>query len=570
MIDNEETSVHLLDGQLMAKMATGGAAELRANADTVNNLNVFPVPDGDTGDNMCRTIESGVVALDRLNTDDLGAVMSALSNGMLFGARGNSGVILSQFFGGMAMGFENCSQADAETIGTALQMGVKKAYASVLTPTEGTILTVAREAVTYAVSRLTKQSTVNDLFADLVKEMHDSLARTPELLTVLKESNVVDSGGAGLMYIMEGFYKVLKGERVSTEVPVLHRDDAPAVDISAFNADSEMVYGYCTELMLQLQNSKVDVERFDVAVIAEYLSGIGDSIVSFKNGSLVKIHVHTMEPEKVLGFCRKFGEFVAVKIENMSVQHNETIGNREPDSKTGQQDMDMNEKEYGVVAICSGDGIEEAFRELGVDCVISGGQTNNPSTKDFLDAFSKIRAKHILVFPNNSNIIMAAKLAAQMYDGAQIHVVESKNLGAGYVGIAALASMDTENDTIENILSQIEQAMENVTTAVISSAVRDADMGGVHIQKGDFIGFIDKEIVVDAETRLEAACRMVDRLLSGSEDAFMLTLFTGKDTTNEDNTSLQEYCREQYPEVETYFVDGKQDIYCYIMMAEKM
>lgn len=566
MIANEETSIHLLDGLLMARMATGGAAELRANADTVNNLNVFPVPDGDTGDNMCRTIESGVVALDRLNTDDLGEVMSALSNGMLFGARGNSGVILSQFFGGMAMGFENCSQADAETIGNALQMGVKKAYASVLTPTEGTILTVAREAVTYAVSRLTKQSTVNDLFADLVKEMHDSLARTPELLTVLKEANVVDSGGAGLMYIMEGFYKVLKGEQVSSEASVLHRD-APAVDFSAFNADSEMVYGYCTELMLQLQNSKVDVEDFDVSVIVEYLSGIGDSIVSFKNGSLVKIHVHTMEPEKVIGFCRKFGEFVAVKIENMSVQHNETIGKQEPDSKTGSHDI--NEKEYGIVAICSGDGIEATFRELGVDCIISGGQTNNPSTKDFLDAFSHIRAKHILVFPNNSNIIMAAKLAAQMYDGAQIHVVESKNLGAGYVGIASLASMDTENDTTENILSQIDQAMANVTTAVISSAVRDADMGGVHIQKGDFIGFIDKEIVVDADTRLEAACRMVDRLLLGDEDVFMLTLFGGKDATNEDNTSLQEYCSEHYPQVETYFVDGQQDIYCYIMMAEK-
>lgn len=566
MIANEETSIHLLDGLLMARMATGGAAELRANADTVNNLNVFPVPDGDTGDNMCRTIESGVVALDRLNTDDLGEVMSALSNGMLFGARGNSGVILSQFFGGMAMGFENCSQADAETIGNALQMGVKKAYASVLTPTEGTILTVAREAVTYAVSRLTKQSTVNDLFADLVKEMHDSLARTPELLTVLKEANVVDSGGAGLMYIMEGFYKVLKGEQVSSEASVLHRD-APAVDFSAFNADSEMVYGYCTELMLQLQNSKVDVEDFDVSVIVEYLSGIGDSIVSFKNGSLVKIHVHTMAPEKVIGFCRKFGEFVAVKIENMSVQHNETIGKQEPDSKTVSHDI--NEKEYGIVAICSGDGIEATFRELGVDFIISGGQTNNPSTKDFLDAFSHIRAKHILVFPNNSNIIMAAKLAAQMYDGAQIHVVESKNLGAGYVGIASLASMDTENDTTENILSQIDQAMANVTTAVISSAVRDADMGGVHIQKGDFIGFIDKEIVVDADTRLEAACRMVDRLLLGDEGVFMLTLFGGKDATNEDNTSLQEYCSEHYPQVETYFVDGQQDIYCYIMMAEK-
>lgn len=566
MIANEEISINLLDGILMARMATGGAAELRANADTVNNLNVFPVPDGDTGDNMCRTIESGVAALDRIDTDDLDAVMSALSNGMLFGARGNSGVILSQFFGGMAMGFKNCSQADAQTVGNALQMGVKKAYASVMTPTEGTILTVAREAVTYAVSRLTEQSTVNDLFSDLVKEMHDSLSRTPELLAVLKEANVVDSGGAGLLYIMEGFHKVLRGEQVSAEPIALSRESSAVVDFSAFNADSEMVYGYCTELMLQLQNSKVDVEKFDVSVIASYLSGIGDSIVSFKNGSLVKIHVHTREPEKVLGFCRQFGEFVAVKIENMSVQHNETIQKEDPTPEPAVQDVPQ--KDYGIVAVCSGEGIEATFRELGVDHIIPGGQTNNPSTKDFLDAFSHIPAKHILVFPNNSNIIMAAKLAAEMYDGAQIHVVESKNLGAGYVGIAALASMDTASETTESILSQIEQAMENVTTAVISSAVRDAEMSGVQIHKDDYIGFIAKEIVVDADTRLEAACRMVDRLLADA-DVFMLTLFCGKETTNEENAALETYCREHYPQIETYFVDGQQDIYCYIMMAEK-
>ncbi len=290
-----------LDGEMFATMVRGGAAQLRANAKEVNELNVFPVPDGDTGDNMSMTIEGGVAALDGVHSDDLAMVTQKLSKGMLLGARGNSGVILSQFFAGMTKGFSKYKKADATAVGEAMQEGVKQAYASVITPTEGTILTVAREAVAYAVSRINEKSTITTLFSDLIKEMYSSLQRTPDLLAALKEANVIDSGGAGLFYIMQGFYKILKGETImETETLVAVKN--PTVDFSAFTADSEMTYGYCTELLLQLLNARVDTEAFDVSVISEYLSTIGDSIVAFKTDSIVKIHVHTHTPEKVLAF----------------------------------------------------------------------------------------------------------------------------------------------------------------------------------------------------------------------------------------------------------------------------
>ncbi len=551
----EENAV--LDGTLLAKMATGGAAELRANADTVNNLNVFPVPDGDTGDNMRMTIENGVAALSKIKTNDLETVMSTLSRGMLLGARGNSGVILSQFFSGMAKGFEHCEKADAATIAHALELGVKKAYDSVLTPTEGTILTVARESVEYAVSRLTPESTVNSLFGDLAKEMSDSLQRTPELLAALKEAKVVDSGGAGLMYIINGFNKVLSGEEMPA-IPLTAGEAKAAnpVAASGFDENSEMEFGYCTEFLLQLQTKKVDVAAFDVNTVTDYLSTIGNSIVAFKDGSIVKVHVHTMTPEKALGFCRQFGEFLTVKIENMSVQHSETIPEEEKKKEPA--------KKYATVAVCSGEGLMNTFRELGVDQVISGGQTNNPSTQDFLDAFHRINAENIFVFPNNGNIIMAAKQAAQEYRDAKVYVLETKTLGAGYVGIAAI---DDCAETPEEILTCIETAMQTVITASVSVAVRDADIGGKHIQNGNYMGFVGKEVVVLSDDRDDAARKLTDYVLA-KPDAFLLTVFYGKDVTTEAAKALENYCREKYPDMEIYFVNGGQEVYPYIMTCE--
>lgn len=558
---NTGDNVQILDGALFAKMANGGAAQLRANADTVNNLNVFPVPDGDTGDNMCMTIESGVSAMNGIESDDLSNVSQTLSKGMLLGARGNSGVILSQLFDGISTGLKNRSEADAQTVGEALKLGVKRAYESVMTPTEGTILTVARESVEYAVDKIDDASTVGTLFSDLLGEMKKSLSRTPELLPILKEAKVVDSGGAGLLYIIEGFCKALNGEEIfAPEKPV--SPSALSVDFSSFNENSEMEYGYCTEFLLQLQNSKVDAENFEIDEIVNYLRAVGNSIVAFKTGTIVKVHVHTHTPGNVLEFCRKYGEFLTVKIENMSVQHNETITEEETEETETQTAAEK--KKYATVAVCSGEGIAQAFYELGVDKVVWGGQTSNPSTQDFLDAFSQINAENIFVFPNNGNIILAAKQAASVYSEAEVYVIESKDLGKGFVGAATI---DYEAQSAEDVICQVTEAMKNVTTGSISTAVRDAEMNGIKIMQDDYIGLMAKDIILSEKSLADASRIMADRLLSGG-DISILTVFCGSGVDPLITEELSQYCADSYGDVEVYFVEGKQEVYPYIMVAE--
>ena len=552
--------IKYLTGWLMTRMARGGAKRLRSNAEKVNKLNVFPVPDGDTGDNMRMTIESGIAAIENLDTDDLAEVMRVFSHGMLLGARGNSGVILSQFFAGTAKGFEGAVEADPYTLGRALQMGVKQAYASVMTPTEGTILTVAREAVEYATSKITPSSTIRTFFADFVGEMHESLERTPEALAVLKEAGVVDSGGAGLLYIMEGFNKVLNGEEDADDdaVPAPAPAAKPVAANTTFGPDSKMEYGYCTELLIQLMRDKTDIDAFDVEGLKEFLSGIGNSIVAFKTDSIVKIHVHTFEPEVVLAHCREFGEFLAVKIENMSVQHTEADG-PEPEEPTP-----VEKKKYGVVAVTNGPGIRDMFLEMGADQTIEGGQTNNPSTNDFIEAFDRIRAECIFVFPNNGNIFMAAAQAAKFYTEARVIVIPSKDVGTGYV---ALTSADLSGDDPDAIAEEMKAAMMSVTSGYVSPAVRDAEMNGVRISKGDTIGIIGKKIVLSDPDMRCAAYRLAVMLLE-EPGKFMLTVFRGAGTTEEDQEDLRRCLEENCPSAEVYFVDGGQDIYPYIFTAE--
>ncbi len=563
--------IRYLGGQLLVKMAQGGAAALRNNADEVNKLNVFPVPDGDTGDNMMMTIESGVETISSLDTDNLAEVMHVLSHGMLLGARGNSGVILSQFFAGIAKGFEGVEQASPKELGKALEQGVEQAYTSVMTPTEGTILTVARESVEYAVKNLHPQSTIKTFFQDLVNEMHASLDRTPEILSVLKEANVVDSGGAGLLYIFDGFNSVLNGKTIPTaEDSASKKTSAPIIPTGVFGPDSEMTYGYCTELLIQLQNKKVDIEGFDIEPLKKYLGEIGDSIVAFKTESIVKIHVHTLTPEKVLAKCREFGEFLTVKIENMSLQHTENEMAKEEAAKpetpaiTVAQDKECSEKKrYGVVAVCNGQGLIEVFTQLGADIIVEGGQTHNPSTNDFLDAFARINAENILVFPNNSNIFMAATQAAEMYTDARVLVVPSKYMGTGYV---ALSYIDQECEDADGMVESLTEIMTNVKTGYISPSIRDADIGGVHIETGDTIGIINKEIVVSDKEKRNAALRTVDAMLD--EDRFMLTILAGAESTEEERKSLGKEISEKHPDIEIYIIDGGQEIYPYIFVAE--
>ncbi len=561
-------NIKLMGGALLSKMARGGAQELRSNAETVNKLNVFPVPDGDTGDNMRMTIESGVAAIEHLESDNLAEVMKAFSHGMLLGARGNSGVILSQFFAGTAKGIEGVDQADPEAFGRALQRGVQQAYTSVMTPTEGTILTVAREAVDYAVSRITPESTISTLFADLVGEMHASLERTPEILSVLREAGVVDSGGAGLFYIMDGFNRVLNGEDILAEEDVARlttKPAAPTADFDGFGPDSVMTYGYCTELLVRLQTSKIDIASFDVEALKVFLAEIGDSIVAFQTDSIVKIHVHTLTPEKVLAHCREFGEFLTVKIENMSLQHSSIEGEEEsaPAPAEGSAPA-APAKKYGVVAVCTGPGIEALYRDFGTDEVVEGGQTQNPSTNDFLDAFAKVNAEHIFVFPNNGNIFMAAQQAAELYTAAKVHVIPSKNIGSGYV---ALSGANFENEDPEAIVAEMTEAMSRVTAGYVSPSIRDAEINGVQIKNGDTIGIIGKEIVLSEKERMTASCALAKKLLDGP-DKFMLTVFCGKDASAEEQAEFKSLLEQSCPDAELYFIDGGQDIYPYIFVAE--
>lgn len=566
-INNDDT----LDGELLAKMVRGGAAQLRSNAREVNDLNVFPVPDGDTGDNMRLTIEGGVAALEGIETSNLADVMEKLSEGMLLGARGNSGVILSQFFAGMKNGFENCEKADAATVGRALSEGVKQAYASVITPTEGTVLTVAREAVEYANSRLGEGSSMRTLFADLIEEMYNSLQRTPEILTVLKEAGVVDSGGAGLFYIMQGCYKILVGEDIDL---IEEESSAPApaaapasIDLSAFGADDEMTYGYCTELLLQLQNSKVDPDSFNVDTITEFLKTIGDSIAAFKTNTRVKIHVHTKAPEKVLEYCRHYGEFLTVKIENMSVQHNSKLLDKDEEKKinTAAANKSNIRKKYGTVAVASGDGIASVFKSLGVDSIIPGGQTQNPSSQDFLSAFDEVNADNIYVFPNNGNIVMAAKQASQLYGDSKVFVIESKDLGMGY---SAISSLNFQCDDPELIAEQLTEAMSLVKTGCISPAVRDCELNGVVIENGDYIGFIGKQMMVSCKDMLPACKGLLESMGIASGEIYVITAFYGKTANDDDIKELENFISEKYPDIEFYPIKGEQDVYPYIFVAE--
>ncbi|MBE6615805.1 MAG: DAK2 domain-containing protein [Ruminococcaceae bacterium] len=560
LLDNER----YLDGEMMANMVRGGAANLRSNAREVNDLNVFPVPDGDTGDNMSMTMEGGVAALEGVDSTNLADVMAHISQGMLLGARGNSGVILSQFFAGMNKGFTDCDKADAHIVGAALEEGVKQAYSSVITPTEGTILTVAREAVEYAVSRIDDDTTIPALFSDLTTEMYASLQRTPEILEVLKEAGVIDSGGAGLFYIMLGFSKILQGEEIEAAGAV-QAPKAAAINLNAFGPDSEMTYGYCTEMLLRLQNAKVDIAAFDVSVIIDYLSSIGDSIVCVKNDSIVKLHVHTMTPGNVLTFCQQFGEALTVKIENMNVQHSEAEENTPAQTAAPAPRREKPAKGHGTVAVASGDGIADLFRQLGVDAVVSGGQTQNPSAQDFLSAFEEVGAKHIYVFPNNGNIVMAAKQAGQLYDKGEVHVIESKDLGQGY---AAISSLNFQSDDAELIAAQLTEAMGYVKTGSVSTSIRDAELNGVHIETGDFIGFMGKEMLVSRKELADAAEELLIKMGLDTGEVYMVTAFTGSEAPAETVDALTDWMAENYPDVEFYTVEGGQEVYPFIFVVE--
>lgn len=541
-----------LDGILFARMINAGAANLKAHAKEINDLNVFPIPDGDTGDNMLMTMMGGVRHNDAVSRS-LDEMSCRISGGMLLSARGNSGVILSQFFEGIKNGFSGLRSADTREIGEAFRRGVRQAYGAVMTPTEGTILTVVREATEYACDR--NADTPEAFLNAFIDEAKRSLARTPELLPVLKKAGVVDSGAAGLIYIVDGMMKAVMGEDVSAlTAPV---EPTQELDLDAFNEDSVLEFGYCTELLVRLQNAKTDIAGFDVKIMTDYLQTIGDSIVAVRNGSIVKLHVHTATPQKVLDFCQRYGEFLKVKIENMSLQHNNTV-NEEAEKAPARQ-----RKPYGVVAVACGEGLKETFRERGADVIVDGGQSMNPSAEDLIAAFDETNADVIFVFPNNGNIILTAQQAAHLYQKSDVRVIESTTIGAGY---ASLAMLDTSSGDTDAIEEELRMAMEGVVTAEISHCVRDAAMDGREIRTGDYIGFVGKELLAVDRSRFVTVCESIDAVdLSGYE---LCILIRGKDATEEEAGRIEAYIHSHYRGKEVYTINGGQDVYDYILIAE--
>ncbi len=547
----------LLDGFLWADMVAAGARNLHAHVEEVNDLNVFPIPDGDTGENMMLTMQGGVKAAKNV-TASLCDAASKISEGMLLSARGNSGVILSQFFAGIAQGFQTYREADMHTLEKAIACGVGCAFESVMTPTEGTILTVMRDAGGYAANK--NCETPKEYFKAFLEEAERSLERTPELLPILREAGVVDSGGAGLLYIAKGMYACLCGEEI-TETSDVPTSSLQSVDPDLFDENTVMEFGYCTELLLRLQNCKVDTAHFDADVITEFLKTVGDSVVLVKNGTIVKIHVHTMTPYRVLEFCQRFGEFLTVKIENMMLQHN---GNAKKEERVLQNVPSTKERTpFSIVTVATGEGIRQAFTEMGADEVIVGGQTMNPSAEDFLRAFDRVNADVVFVLPNNGNILLAAKQAAQLYSGSDVRVIPTKSIGDAY---AVLSMLDLDSGDADAIEEEMNASMEGVLTAEISKSIRDAEMNGVKVQKGDYIGIEGKKILFAGKSREEVVCRTADALDPTSHA--LLLLIRGNGVSEEESAPIMAYLQSKYPLAETCEADGGQDIYDYILVAE--
>ncbi len=558
-----------LNGELYKELVINGAANLAVHYKEVDALNVFPVPDGDTGTNMRMTIEAGANELKKINEQSIYAVAKKLSRGMLMGARGNSGVILSQFFRGIYKGLAGFDEVNAKDLSKAFLSGVDQAYRAVIKPVEGTILTVAKDSAKKASKSIKKGTTIEDFFHILIDEAHASLGRTPSLLPALQEAGVVDSGGAGLVYVFEGMLKALEGEIIEVND---HVQAQAVVTSGSFNADSDLEYGYCTEFILQLQNKKVDPAKFDVKVIVDFLESLGDSIVALKDEDIVKVHVHTKTPGVVLNHCQQYGEYVTLKIENMSVQHSENSLANDESTKSVEdcncpQCVEIREKmarkKFAIVAVASGEGLVEVFKEMGVDYVVEGGQSMNPAAEDFVKGFDSLNAENIIVFPNNSNIVLTAEQAGKYYDQAKIYVAPSKSLAQGY---SALTMLDLSSGDAETIINDIKDVISNVTTGLVTYSIRDAEIEGVQIKEGDYIGICNGKIVVSKEAKIEAVKGILDNI--DIDEKEIVTIIYGKDVTDDELEQVQNMIQENYPSLEVDVINGKQDVYSYVLSIE--
>jgi len=576
-------------------MLRSGAAALFSARTEINDLNVFPIPDGDTGDNMYMTISSGFSAADRTVADGATASFSAgttladvarrASSGMLLGARGNSGVILSRIFAGLSRGLDGLDRASVPDFVVALHCAVEDAYASVTKPVEGTVLTVLREGV--------ENSSGDDfisLFKSLCENMRVSLEHTPDLLPVLKDSGVVDSGGAGLLKIFCGMFAALVGDDsfLQSAPGQIVQSSATETNLDAFGPDSELEFGYCTEFLLRLQNSKVDTETFDEVVIRDWLVSVGESVVCFREGSIVKVHVHTRTPGEILNHCQIWGEFLSVKIENMTLQHLETTISPGTDSHPGTDSLPETVSRPGtdshpgtggiseaeivssglgvkrprrksaVVAVANGDGLVQMFRELGAEEVIEGGQTMNPSVDAFISAFDRVNAERIFVLPNNSNIVLTARQAAAMYSESEVTVIESKNPGAGIVVLGAVDFFSPGPDTT----AEADAVASSVVCAMVSRAIRDT----AGVRKGEYVGIHAGEIVCSSSDLADTLNRLASELDAVSSD--VIVLISGSGVSDSEAGEISAAFQKKYPRTEVISRKGGQAVYDYILIIQ--
>ena len=539
-----------IDGSCYLRMLLGGAAKLADHMEELNALNVFPVCDGDTGTNMLRTMEGGLAEIRKETASRIGLVSEIFAKGILLAARGNSGVILSQLFSGINECLVGREKVTAKELAQAYRKGIDKSYAAVQNPTEGTILTVFRESTEYAARNIDENSTVEDFLRLHIQQAQKSLAATKELLPVLAEADVVDSGGAGYLYIAEGMYEALCGKEVQFHFTQVHEQQ---VDISRFTRDSVLEFGYCTEFLLRLTTAKVDPDSFDLQTVLADLEELkGESIVAYQQDDIIKVHVHTFNPGEVMARMLRYGEFLTVKVENMS------LGHSEPEKSKGKP-----KKPFAVVAVAAGDGMTALFTQMGADRIVSGGQTANPSIEEFVEAFRECAAENIIVLPNNKNILLAAQQAAKLYEDARVHVVPTKSLAQGY---SALSVITPGIKDIQTLLSSAERAAKGVVDGEITRAVRDAHVDGFSIREGEYMAISGGRIVAVAVTPEAAVKQLLET--TDADLCEIITLFAGKAVTDARRVELTEILEETYPDCEIVVYEGGQDVYDYYLAVE--
>lgn len=544
-----------INGKLFADMIIQGAQNLSNNADLVDSLNVYPVPDGDTGTNMNLTMTSGREEVENNLSKNIGELGKTFSKGLLMGARGNSGVILSQLFRGFCKNIESESEINSKLLAESFQAGVETAYKAVMKPVEGTILTVAKDAAQAAVEKANNTEDCIELMEYIIVKANESLENTPNLLAVLKEVGVVDSGGKGLLCVYEGFLKALKGEKVEAKVAKIDKDEFvhDEHDFHGVINTEDIIYGYCTEMMVRFGKNK---KAFDEQEFRQDMSQFGDSLLVINDEEIVKVHVHTEHPGKVFNYGQQYGELIKLKVENMREQHREVIRKEQHTAKPKMETV-----ETAIITISMGEGISEIFKSMGATHIISGGQTMNPSTEDIVKVIEQSKCKRAIILPNNKNILMASEQAASIVD-AEAVVIPTKSIPQG---ISALFQYDVDA-TLEENKVQMADSVNNVKSGSLTYAVRDTKIDGVEIKKDAFMGLIEDKIVSSQSDQLTTVTELLNEMLA--EDSEILTVIIGQDAEQEVTDNMINWIEEQYPDVEVEVHEGGQPIYQYFFSVE--